>query len=558
MVPKIESTTKNRRNGVAFVIDKCPTKFVEDYEPINDRIIKITISSRPVKLHIIQVYMPTSAALDTVYTQIENIITEIPQKDLLIIMGDFNAKIGNTENDDNLRCIIGKFGLDTRNERGNRLLQFAIKNSFSITNTVFKHHYRRLSTWTSPTGEYKNQIDYVLIRTRWRSSVNNVRARPGAFCNSDHKLLKAEVTLKLHTTKKSKINPRLETTASSILQQTLRNLDPPFFTNNPYDLWTQTKSWILTGVQQCTTQHRPQKKKHWLRNNSVTDEKKKELDKRIKKTYKKVKNDYFDSICSEIEVHAINNQIHELYDKLKSVDVIKAYITRIREVNPTLNIISDERFKDALQDAEKADQFIESEKNSVKVLEDLYPYLGVPFTTKESMSVQGMLNTAGLYSSKGRRASKDSDTVVLMKKAGGIPLAVTNVPELTMWWETYNNVYGKSRNPYDPRRIVGGSSGGEGALLGAGGSVIGIGSDVGGSIRIPSFVNGIFGLKPSKGIVSNIGQVPDNGHLYDDFLSTGPMCRYATDLLPMLKVLADKNVSKLRLDRKVSYVFKRQ
>ncbi|XP_023216871.1 fatty-acid amide hydrolase 2-A-like [Centruroides sculpturatus] len=237
--------------------------------------------------------------------------------------------------------------------------------------------------------------------------------------------------------------------------------------------------------------------------------------------------------------------------KLKSVDVIKAYITRIREVNPTLNIISDERFKDALQDAEKADQFIESEKNSVKVLEDLYPYLGVPFTTKESMSVQGMLNTAGLYSSKGRRASKDSDTVVLMKKAGGIPLAVTNVPELTMWWETYNNVYGKSRNPYDPRRIVGGSSGGEGALLGAGGSVIGIGSDVGGSIRIPSFVNGIFGLKPSKGIVSNIGQVPDNGHLYDDFLSTGPMCRYATDLLPMLKVLADKNVSKLRLDRKI-------
>lgn len=236
---------------------------------------------------------------------------------------------------------------------------------------------------------------------------------------------------------------------------------------------------------------------------------------------------------------------------LKSTDIIKAYISRIQEVNPVLNLVSEDRFKDALEDAKKADELIESQKYSEQELAELYPFLGVPFTNKESLAVEGMLNNAGLYISKDNRASKDADTVALMRKAGGIPLAITNVPELAMWWETFNNVYGVSRNPYDSRRIVGGSSGGEGALIATGGSVIGIGSDIGGSIRIPSFMNGIFGHKPSPGIVSNQGQLPNTGHLFDRFLSTGPICRYATDLLPMFKILAENNVSELKLDRKI-------
>jgi fatty acid amide hydrolase 2 len=86
-----------------------------------------------------------------------------------------------------------------------------------------------------------------------------------------------------------------------------------------------------------------------------------------------------------------------------------------------------------------------------------------------------------------------------MKAAGAIVLALTVVPEVCMWWETVNVLHGRSRNPYDSRRITGGSSGGEGAILAAAGSVIGIGADIGGSIRIPSFCNGIFGLKPTPG-----------------------------------------------------------
>lgn len=107
----ISGADKPGSNGVAFVVDKRMSKYVECYEPISDRIIKITFSSKPVKLHIIQVYMPTSSSsddeVDAVYAQIENIIGKIPQKDMLVVMGDFNAKVGRIEHDDHLRHIVG-------------------------------------------------------------------------------------------------------------------------------------------------------------------------------------------------------------------------------------------------------------------------------------------------------------------------------------------------------------------------------------------------------------------------------------------------------------------
>lgn len=119
-------------------------------------------------------------------------------------------------------------------------------------------------------------------------------------------------------------------------------------------------------------------------------------------------------------------------------------------------------------------------------------------------------------------------------------------------WESANTLHGRSRNPYDSNHIVGGSSGGEGCIQGAAGSAFGIGSDIGGSIRMPAFFNGIFGHKPSKNIVSITGQYPiPNNKDQESFLGVGPMCRRAEDLLPLLKIIAQKNVSQLRLDEEV-------
>ncbi|KAG9478075.1 hypothetical protein GDO78_013201 [Eleutherodactylus coqui] len=164
----------------------------------------------------------------------------------------------------------------------------------------------------------------------------------------------------------------------------------------------------------------------------------------------------------------------------------------------------------------------------------------------------GMPHTSGLFSRRSLRSEHDAAVVSRLKRAGAIPLGVTNCSELCMWYESSNNIYGRSRNPYNLQHIVGGSSGGEGCIIGAGGSVIGVGSDIGGSIRMPAYFNGIYGHKPTIGIVPNEGQFPDAHGCRTELLCTGPMCRYAVDLPLVLKVMAGKNVEKLSLDTEVS------
>ncbi|XP_068081794.1 fatty-acid amide hydrolase 2 [Anabrus simplex] len=237
--------------------------------------------------------------------------------------------------------------------------------------------------------------------------------------------------------------------------------------------------------------------------------------------------------------------------KVSSVEVVELFISRIKEVNPVLNCVVDERFEEALKEAKQVDELIRSNIKTVEEIARDTPFLGVPFTTKDSIKVKGLSHTAGLYKRKDIKADKDAVVVSLMRKAGAIPLAVTNISELCMWWESSNTVYGRTNNPYNTNHIVGGSSGGEGCIQAAAASAFGIGSDIGGSIRMPAFFNGIFGHKPSRDIVSNDGQYPFPTGEQETYLGVGPMCRFASDLAPMLRILADKNASKLHLDEKV-------
>ncbi|XP_034949962.1 fatty-acid amide hydrolase 2 [Chelonus insularis] len=239
--------------------------------------------------------------------------------------------------------------------------------------------------------------------------------------------------------------------------------------------------------------------------------------------------------------------------KLSSESVVKAYIDRIRKIQPVLNCLAEDRFEEALEEAREYDRILNSSNApSIEELEKEKPFFGVPFTTKDCIAIKGMKQTAGLVLRKDTRAEEDAEVIRLLRKAGAIPLATTNVSELAMWWETSNYLYGTTRNPYNTCHIVGGSSGGEGCLQAAAGAPFGIGSDIGGSIRMPCFFNGIFGHKPSKGIVSNHGQYPCP-HCEEQYklLAIGPMCRYAGDLKPILKIIAGENASKLNLDEKV-------
>ena len=124
---------------------------------------------------------------------LQDLLQLTPKKEVLFIIGDWNAKVGSQETPGE----TGKFVLGVQNEAGQRLIEFCQENTLVIANTLFQQHKRRLYTWTSPDGQYQNQIDYILCSRRWRSSIQLAKTRPGADCGSDHELLIAKFRLKL-------------------------------------------------------------------------------------------------------------------------------------------------------------------------------------------------------------------------------------------------------------------------------------------------------------------------------------------------------------------------
>ena len=220
--------------------------------------------------------------------------------------------------------------------------------------------------------------------------------------------------------------------------------------------------------------------------------------------------------------------------EVSSREAVEAHIERLERVQPKIKPLAAERFAAAREEADAADRRIAEAAPG----EDLPPFLGVPCTIKESIEVAGMPNSAGLVARKDYRGKQCAPAAQRIIDAGAIPLGVTNTSELCMWIESNNHVYGRTRNAYDPRRIAGGSSGGEGAAIGSGCAPFGLGSDIGGSIRLPSFFNGIFGHKPSPGLVPNTGQFPMADGEAARMLTIGPMARRAEDLMPVLRAIA--------------------
>jgi fatty acid amide hydrolase 2 len=218
---------------------------------------------------------------------------------------------------------------------------------------------------------------------------------------------------------------------------------------------------------------------------------------------------------------------------VSSRDVVDAHVAQIERVNPRLNAVVRTRFDEARAEAARADELRAQTRP-----EDLPPLHGVPCTIKECFALTGMPNASGLVSRRNVVASQDATAVARLRQAGAIPLGVTNTSELCMWVESDNRLYGRTNNPYDPERIAGGSSGGEGAIVGAGASPFGLGSDVGGSIRGPAFFNGVFGHKPTGGMVPGTGQHPIAAGAGLRYLTTGPLARRAEDLMPLLRLIA--------------------
>ena len=218
-----------------------------------------------------------------------------------------------------------------------------------------------------------------------------------------------------------------------------------------------------------------------------------------------------------------------------SRNVVEAHIEVFERAQ--LNALVADRFDEARADADAADARV-AEAREAGSLDDLPPLHGVPCTVKESISLKGMPNSAGLVVRSEHLAETTAPAAQRLLDAGVIPLGVTNVSELTMWIESDNRVYGRTHNAYDRKRIAGGSSGGEGAAVGSGGSPIGLGSDIAGSIRIPAFFNGVFGHKSSSNLVPNTDMFPRTHGEAGRMLAVGPLSRRAEDLMPVLRAIS--------------------
>jgi len=219
--------------------------------------------------------------------------------------------------------------------------------------------------------------------------------------------------------------------------------------------------------------------------------------------------------------------------ELTASQVVEAHIALLERFAPKINAIAADRFEGARADARAADERIAAGAGS-----ELPPLLGVPFTVKETIAVRGMPLTGGVPARRDQRAGDNAPAVQRIIDAGAIPLGVTNVSELTLWIESDNRLYGRTSTPYDPARTAGGSSGGEGAAVGSGGSPFGLASDIAGSIRIPALFCGVFGHKPSGGLVPNTGLWPPASGESGRMLGTGIIARRALDLMPLLSLIA--------------------
>jgi len=216
--------------------------------------------------------------------------------------------------------------------------------------------------------------------------------------------------------------------------------------------------------------------------------------------------------------------------QISAVDLAEAHLAKIERLNPKLNAfvhIDPERVRRAARDAESA----------VARGEALGPLHGVPISVKSSVNVAGMKCESGTRLRAGTVAGEDAPLVARLRKAGAIILGVTNTPELLMAWETDNLLYGRTNSPWDLERTPGGSSGGEAAAIAAGMSAGGVGSDGGGSIRVPAHFSGICGLKPTPGRVPSTGHFPPSGGPFSLLGVVGPMARTVEDLQILFEVM---------------------
>ena len=217
--------------------------------------------------------------------------------------------------------------------------------------------------------------------------------------------------------------------------------------------------------------------------------------------------------------------------EIRSVELVRECLDRIDQVNGKLNAVIYSNAERALKLAAKADEDLRAGNIHG-------PLHGIPMTIKDSLDTNDTITTWGTTGRTDFRPGRDATCVARLREAGAILVGKTNTPEFTLSFQTDNLIFGPTKNPFDLNRTPGGSSGGAAAIIAAGASLFDIGTDTGGSVRLPSHFCGITGIKPTTGRVPCTGNALPSSGLIAPLSQPGPMARYVSDLSYLLPLIA--------------------
>ena len=340
---------RKNKHGVALLMSEKASKALIGYRAVNERLMYARYSGYPRNISVMVIYAPTmeygEEDLEKFYETVEEVLKEIPKQDMKIIVGDWNAKIGNDNT--GWEEVMGKYGFGEINERGERLLQFAVQNNMFVTNTKFPGRKQKKWTWEAPGGRYRNMIDYILIEKKWRGFVTQSRSFPGADIGSDHQLVLCNISVKMKSEKKKKesktIRYNTEILKSEegkqkvrvVLEKELESKHNGKETMGMDERAKALEHGLKKAAEEMKMNYIP--RKHWISESTMrlvekrrqlkaskneTEEKATEykyLCKRIKKSARMDKRQWVNSVCDEVEKHVGTAKTRQAYCAIKQL-----------------------------------------------------------------------------------------------------------------------------------------------------------------------------------------------------------------------------------------------
>ena len=316
----IYSGGDKHEKGVGIILDKERSKSLMGYWAISDRVLLVKLKGHPFNISIIQAYAPTSASteedIEAFYETLEKAKEQCKSQDIIIMMGDFNARVGKQREGH----IVGEHGLGIRNERGETFVRWCQANEQVITNTWFEQHPRKLWTWKSPDNVTKNQIDYITINNRFRNSVQQSKSYPGADCGSDNNPVICKLKVRLKKLKMIKREQQLDycqlqnnQDIKNIYAIEVKNRFSVLEQEGNNTTWEVFKEALVETAKETIPKKTKQSKNKWMTEEMLrmmgrrqaipqrNSDEYKQLHREIRKKCREAKEEWLKNECAEIE-----------------------------------------------------------------------------------------------------------------------------------------------------------------------------------------------------------------------------------------------------------------